>query len=116
MASDLVFDEERQHSHDQASEGSQSDGQASRLLVKRAMNGIFNGGNWQKEAPIIIAIIFQTATAIWWASGINVRVAQLERQVEMAATQGERIARLETKIGDIDANVTEIKQFLKPQK
>lgn len=61
---------------------------------------------------LIIGIVAQTGAAVWWASGINTRVDQLERTIMAASTQGERIARLEEKVGQIATGIIDIKELL----
>jgi hypothetical protein len=64
-----------------------------------------------KRVPIalILTIAIQTGGLIWWASDVNARVAQLERQAAVAAPQPERIIRLETQIEAIREGIAEIK-------
>jgi len=58
---------------------------------------------------LIFAILVQTGAALWWAAGVNARVEQLERQVVSAASNVERIVRLETKIDATFFQPAEIK-------
>jgi hypothetical protein len=73
-------------------------------------------GQWHldKKVPLalILAILLQTAAAVWWASSIGERVNQLERQSAMTAPQAERIVRLETKVDAIFSSLTELKQLI----
>lgn len=61
---------------------------------------------------LIIAILFQTGAALWWAAGVNARVDHLERQSAINATNPERIVRLETKVDTISQTVVEIKTLI----
>jgi cell division protein FtsB len=46
-----------------------------------------------KKVPvaIIFAILVQTAGAVWWASGITVRMSQIERRMDNAATRSQNL-------------------------
>lgn len=63
--------------------------------------------HWTVDKRIPIALIFalgtQTAAAIWWAAGMASRVEQAEVRVTALEAQkaGERLAVLESKIGDV---------------
>ena len=71
-----------------------------------------------KRVPLalIIAILMQTAAALWWAASLNARVEQLERQAIVAAPNVERIVRLETKMDAIFASLAEIKLIVQRQR
>ena len=62
-------------------------------------------GPWHldKRIPValILAIAAQTGGGIWWASGINERVATLERDNNYSKRDGERLAVLESQMTDI---------------
>jgi hypothetical protein len=70
-----------------------------------------------KKVPLalIITIIGQTIVAAWGASNLWTRVGELERQVQIAAPQAERIIRLETKVDGISDRLTEIKTLVSPR-
>lgn len=61
---------------------------------------------------LILTIVFQTGAALWWASGLNTRVDQLERQYIAISPQAGQIIRLQTQLEGISANVLEIKNAL----
>lgn len=67
-----------------------------------------------KKVPIalILAIGLQTAGIVWWGGTMSERVNALERKADNAAPQGERLARVETKVEAIQAGVGEIKAIL----
>jgi hypothetical protein len=71
-----------------------------------------------KRVPIalILTIAIQTGGLIWWASDVNARVAQLERQAAVAAPQPERIIRLETQIEAIREGIAEIKTLIRRER
>jgi hypothetical protein len=71
-----------------------------------------------KRVPIalILTIAIQTGGFIWWASDVNARVAQLERQAVAAAPQPERIIRLETQIEAIREGISEIKVLIRRER
>jgi hypothetical protein len=67
-----------------------------------------------KKVPLalIITIVGQTVVAAWGASNLWTRVAELERQMQIAAPQFERIIRLETKVDAITGSLSEIKALI----
>jgi hypothetical protein len=67
-----------------------------------------------KKVPLalIITIICQTIVAAWGASNLWTRVGELERQMQIAAPQFERIIRLETKVDGITGGLSEIKALI----
>ena len=67
-----------------------------------------------KKVPLalIITIIGQTVVAAWGASNLWTRVGELERQMQIAAPQFERIIRLETKVDGITGSLSEIKALI----
>jgi hypothetical protein len=75
-----------------------------------------NGRRWQidKHIPLalILTIVLQTATIVWWAAGINHEVADLKQRALSAATQPERIVRLETRLDAISDSLNEIRRLL----
>ena len=67
-----------------------------------------------KKVPLalIMTIIGQTVVAAWGASNLWTRVGELERQMQIAAPQFERIIRLETKVDGITGSLAEIKALI----
>ena len=67
-----------------------------------------------KKVPLalIMTIIGQTVVAAWGASNLWTRVGQLERQMQIAAPQFERIIRLEAKVDGIMGSLSEIKALI----
>jgi hypothetical protein len=67
-----------------------------------------------KKVPLalIMTIIGQTVVAAWGASNLWTRVGELERQVQIAAPQFERVIRLETKVDGITGSLSEIKALI----
>ena len=67
-----------------------------------------------KRVPLalIMTIIGQTVVAAWGASNLWTRVGELERQMQIAAPQFERIIRLETKVDGITGSLSEIKALM----
>ena len=66
---------------------------------------------------LIIALIIQTAGAVWWASALAQRVSALEEKQNTAAmvapVQSDRLTRVETRVETIQRDVTEIKSDIK---
>lgn len=67
-----------------------------------------------KRVPLalILAILVQTAGAMWWAATISERVTVLERTSQARSAQAERIASIEATITAIREGVAEIKMIL----
>jgi hypothetical protein len=67
-----------------------------------------------KKVPLalIMTIVCQTIVAAWGASNLWTRVGELERQMQIAAPQFERIIRLETKVDGITGGLSEIKALI----
>lgn len=72
--------------------------------------------NWHLDKRVPIALIFtivvQTVTISWWAASTSVRLDAVERKMEAAAPQAERVIRLDEKVGVIQQSVNEIKAIL----
>jgi hypothetical protein len=68
-----------------------------------------------KKVPLalIITIVAQTVAVSWGASNLWTRVSELERQVQIAAPQFERIIRLEAKVDAMNASLAEIKAMIR---
>ncbi len=62
---------------------------------------------------LIITIVGQTIVAAWGASNLWTRVGELERKMESAAPQAERIIRLEAKVDGISGSLAEIKTLIR---
>lgn len=81
------------------------------------MNPHDDDGSWHldKKVPLalIFAILVQTAMGFWWASNQDTRLVAVERQVQAAAPQGDRLTRVEVKIENIQAGVDEIKALIR---
>jgi hypothetical protein len=67
-----------------------------------------------KKVPLalIMTIVGQTIVAAWGASNLWTRVGELERQMQIAAPQFERIIRVETKVDAITGSLSEIKALI----
>jgi hypothetical protein len=67
-----------------------------------------------KKVPLalIMTIVCQTVVAAWGASNLWTRVGELERQMQTAAPQFERIIRVETKVDAITGSLSEIKALI----
>ena len=74
-------------------------------------------GQWHldKKVPLalIITIVAQTIAISWGASNLWTRVSELERQVQIAAPQFERVIRLEAKVDAMNASLAEIKTMIR---
>ncbi len=67
-----------------------------------------------KRVPLalIITILAQTMVVIWGASNLWTRVGELERQMQVAAPNFERLIRLETKVDTIGGSGAEIRAMM----
>jgi len=67
-----------------------------------------------KKVPLalIMTIVGQTIVAAWGASNLWTRVGELERQMQIAAPQFERVIRVETKVDAITGSLSEIKALI----
>jgi len=68
-----------------------------------------------KKVPLalIVTIIAQTMAIVWWAATASARLDQLERHVNTAAPQAERIIRLETKMDGIAEAISDLKNLVR---
>ncbi|WP_303982377.1 hypothetical protein [Dongia mobilis] len=67
-----------------------------------------------KKVPValILAIVIQTATAIWWASGVDQRLAGLEVAAPDNRKAWEKLAVVESQVTGMRADLTELRQLL----
>lgn len=68
-----------------------------------------------KRVPLalIITIVVQTIGVSWWAATTSIRLEMVERKMDAAAPQAERLIRLDEKVGVIQQSVNEIRTELK---
>lgn len=68
-----------------------------------------------KRVPVVIilAIILQTSGAVWWAATTSQRLSAVEAHVLQAGPQQEKLVRVETMIGTMREDITEIKTILR---
>lgn len=64
---------------------------------------------------IIIAILGQTGGVIWWGATATERLSALERKVESAAPQAERLTKVETRLEAVQDGISEIKSILRKE-
>lgn len=73
--------------------------------------------NWHLDKRVPLALIFtifiQTAGLVWWASSLSERVHTLERRVDAASPQGDRIMRLEVNMEVVKDGILEIKRLVR---
>lgn len=62
---------------------------------------------------MILAIIMQTGTFIWWASSLSERVNTLERERIAAAPQGDRLTRVEVKVEGVQSSLDRIERLIR---
>lgn len=70
-----------------------------------------------KKVPIalIAAILTQTAGIGWWGASTNARLNALEEKSTLAASQPERLTRVETKLESVQDGIAEIKSILRKE-
>lgn len=75
--------------------------------------------HWDRKIPIATLVTFilliggQSGTALWWASKMDARVENLEKQSLVSAPNGDRLTRVEVKLEAVQAGITEIKSILR---
>lgn len=71
---------------------------------------------WHVERGIpiatLVAMVIQTGAVIWWASGIDNRVAALEKNNSNTAWQAEKIIRMDEKLNGVQSSISELKTVL----
>lgn len=74
-----------------------------------------NQWHLDKRVPIalILALMVQGGSTIWWGARIDARVATLETRITETAPQETRITRLEVTAQNIVLSLSEMKQDLK---
>lgn len=76
---------------------------------------------WHVDRKVPVALIVtiflmfagQTATALVWASKMDSRVEQLEKQTTSSAPNADRLTRVEVKVEAVQSGITEIKDILR---
>jgi len=77
--------------------------------------------HWDRKIPIaliltlLMAFAGQTSTALWWASKMDSRVENLEKQSATTAPQGDRLTRVEVKLESVQDGISEIKSILRKE-
>jgi len=68
-----------------------------------------------KKVPIalIVVIAIQTFGIGWWASATDGRVTNLERRMDAAAPQGDRLTRVEVRLETVQSGIDEIKRLIR---
>jgi hypothetical protein len=77
--------------------------------------------NWHLDRKVPVALMMtmflmfagQSATALWWASKMDSRVENLEKQNASAAPMPDRLTRVEVKLEAVQSGITEIKDILR---
>jgi hypothetical protein len=64
---------------------------------------------------IIMAILLQTGGVIWWGATASERLTALERKVELAAPQADRLTKVETRLEAVQDGISEIKSILRKE-
>jgi Tfp pilus assembly protein PilO len=89
--------------------------------MKRAPTPVIDrsDANWHVDRKVPVAVIImlalQTGGFIWWGAKADERLSTLERKVEFAAPQADRLTRVEVNIEAIKDSLSEIKSRLRPR-
>jgi len=62
---------------------------------------------------IILALLMQTGGIVWWGATAAERLNALERKVESAAPQADRLTKVETRLEAVQDGISEIKSILR---
>ena len=75
---------------------------------------ISNGWHLDKRAPLalIITVLIQSGTAVWWAANVSNRLTALEVVNRDTSDQAGRIIRTETRIDILTGTLTRIEDKL----
>lgn len=66
-------------------------------------------------AGLILTIIIQTVTIVWWASGVDRRVTQLEKEIVPVSAVAVSVARLEERTEGIGDTMRRIERRLEAE-
>lgn len=64
---------------------------------------------------IIMTLLLQTSGIIWWGATATERLGALERKVELAAPQADRLTKVETRLEAVQDGISEIKSILRKE-
>lgn len=64
-------------------------------------------------ATLFITFATQTGAIIWWASGMSYRMDTVERTLQIAAPQADRLTRVEVRIEAIQEGVRRIEGMIR---
>ena len=64
---------------------------------------------------IIMTILLQTGGVIWWGASVAERLNALERKVDLAAPQADRLTKVETRLEAVQDGISEIKSILRKE-
>lgn len=86
-------------------------------MVRRVQRETESAWHLDKRVPIalIVSILMQTAGIVWWGATTSERLNSLERKADQAATQPERLTRVETKLESVQDGISEIKAILRKE-
>lgn len=68
-----------------------------------------------KRVPIalIVMLLAQTFAIGWWVSSTDARVSTLEKRMDAAAPQSDRLVRVEVKLETMQSGIDEIKTLIR---
>lgn len=64
---------------------------------------------------IILALLMQTGGIVWWGATASERLNALERKVDLAAPQADRLTKVETRLEAVQDGISEIKSILRKE-
>lgn len=65
---------------------------------------------------VLLAFVVQTSGIVWWGATASERLSAVERRVEFAAPQADRLTRLEVNVEAIKDSLNEIKATIRSSK
>lgn len=74
---------------------------------------------WQidRKVPLalVITLLFQTGSVVWWVAATNTRLNGLEEKMAVSAMQGDRLTRVEVKVESALDGISEVKAILRKE-
>lgn len=76
-----------------------------------------NRWHLDRKVPIaiIVTIVIQTGTIVWWAASTSERLSYLERRETQTAPQADRLTRVEVQMEAIREGIARIERLMQRQ-
>ena len=62
---------------------------------------------------LIVALVLQTGGMAWWAATLENRVEHLEEQIATSSSLGERLTRVEERLGNLKEDTANIERYMR---